>query len=187
MPVVVITPPELLVSLALAKKHLRLDHPDDDDLVEAYLAAVCGHIDGPAGWLGRSIGEQTLELSVAEWGSALALPYGPVSSVASVKYLDVLGVEQTLDPAYYGLAHGRLYLRPWARWPSTQDAPDAIRVRYVAGQAGTVPPAVVAAVLLMVGDLYANRETGVTGTVTAPVKMSITVENLLAPFRVWQA
>ncbi len=44
------------------------------------------------------------------------------------------------------------------------------------------PKGVQAAVLLMVGDLYAKRETGVVGTVSAEVKTSLTVENLLAPF-----
>ena len=41
------------------------------------------------------------------------------------------------------------------------------------------------ATLLMVGDLYAYRETAVTGVSTAPVQMSTTVEALLAPYRIW--
>lgn len=47
------------------------------------------------------------------------------------------------------------------------------------------PSAVVAAVLLMTADLYANRESVVLGTIAAEVKMPTTVANLLAPYRNW--
>ncbi len=62
MPVVVVSPPAPLVGLDLLKQHLRVDGSDDDALITAYAAAAQGQIDGPAGWLGRAIGPQTLEL-----------------------------------------------------------------------------------------------------------------------------
>jgi hypothetical protein len=49
-----------------------------------------------------------------------------------------------------------------------------------------VPAPIKAAVLLMVGDLYENRETVAEGA-PAPVEMSMTVERLLSPYRVWSA
>jgi hypothetical protein len=45
------------------------------------------------------------------------------------------------------------------------------------------PADLVAAVLLMVGDLYANRET--VGPGVSAITPSLTVSNLLAPFRLW--
>jgi uncharacterized phage protein (predicted DNA packaging) len=47
-----------------------------------------------------------------------------------------------------------------------------------------VPADVAAAVLLMVGDLYANRETVAAGAVQA-IPMSTTVGALLSAFRRW--
>jgi hypothetical protein len=44
-------------------------------------------------------------------------------------------------------------------------------------------PAVTAAILIMAGHLYANRETVVTGTISTELPMS--VQFLLAPHRVW--
>lgn len=46
-----------------------------------------------------------------------------------------------------------------------------------------LPGAVVAAILLMAGHLYANREAVVTGTISTALPMS--VQFLLAPYRVW--
>lgn len=46
-----------------------------------------------------------------------------------------------------------------------------------------LPPAVAAAILLMAGHLYANREAVVTGTIATALPLS--VQFLLAPYRVW--
>jgi hypothetical protein len=56
-------------------------------------------------------------------------------------------------------------------------------VRYRAGY-DPVPAAIISAVLLMVGDLYANRETASEG-LKSEIQMSATVQNLLAPYRVY--
>ena len=55
-------------------------------------------------------------------------------------------------------------------------------VTFKAGYA-SVPAPLVSAILLMVGDLYANRETAVTGTVAFALPMSTTVQALIAPYR----
>jgi len=46
-----------------------------------------------------------------------------------------------------------------------------------------LPAAVTAAILLMAGHLYANREAVVTGTISTALPLS--VQFLLAPYRVW--
>ena len=48
-----------------------------------------------------------------------------------------------------------------------------------------LPPAVVAAILLLGGHLYENREAVVTGTIATALPLS--VQFLVAPFRVWAA
>lgn len=195
MSVVVVTPPaDPLLGLDLVKQHLRVDGDGDDALIGAYIDAACAHIDGPGGWLGRAIGVQTLELRTHCFGwPGLALPYPPLISVESVKYIDSEGAEQTADPGVYTYAADALRLTYNSTWPTSRLEADAVRVRYVAGYAEdataetlvtAVPPAIRAALLLMVGDLYLNRETTAEGQVGA-VPMSTTVHALLNPFRVW--
>lgn len=186
MAVVTISPPDPLAELALVKQHLRVDFPDDDTLIDLYVAAASGHIDGVGAYLGRAIGEQTLELRVdsfADLGArcavprSLALPYGPATSVVSITFEDDGGEDQNVLDAHYRLSAdgSRLFVDdgPWLDGRN-------IRIRYVVGSA-TPPKPIVAAVLLMVGDLYAHRESDSSGA--AEIHMSGTVENLLRPYR----
>ena len=87
MPVVVITPPTPAVTAAEAKMAGVFASTDADAMVDALLGAAQAAIDGPDGWLGRSIGVQTLELrqpAFDRW--RLTLPCGPVIEVLSIKY-----------------------------------------------------------------------------------------------------
>lgn len=185
MRVLVINPPASLVSLIDAKAHLKVRHNDEDDLIEAYIAAAQSHIDGPDGWLGRAIGEQDLELRLNSFACTdIKLPFPEILGVTSIKYLDDTGVEQTMDEADYE-HYGRIVAPVWGgSWPTPGTGRERVRIRYSAGYE-VLPDAIKAAVLLMVGDLYKSRETFVTGTVSAAVPMSMTVERLLQPFRVY--
>lgn len=191
MRVFVVTPPEPVVSLEEAKEHLRVDGPDEDDLILAYIAAATGHIDGPDGWLGRSIGVQTLEMRFSLLsrpacnGTAIRLPFGPVSELVAISYLDGQGDVQEADLADFVLYGdevepvGSTY--PWEGGSMQREAG---RIQYRAGYE-TLPSAIRAAILLITGDLYANRETAVVGTGAAAVPMSATPKLLLGPFRVF--
>lgn len=185
MSVVVITAPTHGISLTTVKAHLRVDHTDDDTLIGYYVDAVVSHIDGPKGWLDRAVFPQTLELRQDVFDSPTELPYGPPTSITSVKYLDENGAEQTLASNQYVLSNaGKLELAYNISWPNIRGDVEGVRVRYVVGYA-TLPPAILAAILLMVGDLYAFRETTVTGTIASRIPMSTAVETLLAPYRAW--
>lgn len=183
MSVVVVTPPTPAIDLDVVKSHLRVEFNDDDALIQAYVDAAVSHIDGPGGWLGRSVWPQTLELRQNVFGDDTRLPYGPVQSVTSIKYVDGDGAEQTVPPADYFLTgDGEIKLSHGASWPSLRGDAEGVRIRYEAGHE-TLPGAVLSAVLLMVGDLYNHR--GSTGSETGAVQMNTTVENLLAPYRAW--
>ncbi len=185
MRVFVITPPDPLV-LDEVKAHLRVEGDDEDTLIEAYVAAATAHIDGPDGWLGRAIGIQILEArcDTLTCGDCIRLPFPPVIELVSVSYLDGTGVEQMADLDEFEVM-GRDLVASGSEWPwiggSTRR--EAVRIRYRAGYE-TIPAAIKAAILLMVGDLYRNRETVSAGAMTQ-VPMSTTVENLLAPYRVF--
>lgn len=183
MSVVVIEPPEPLVSLELAKAHLRVDDDDSNILIGAYIAAVSEHLDGPDGWLGRAIGEQTLEWTTTGFPATalLRLPFGPVQVVEAVHYLDDAGGETLWDGANYMLSRGALTPIYGGSWPAGRVYADAVRIRWVAGYS-TVPAAIVVAALIMVGDMFANRESSAPGAF-GEVPMAASVSALLAPFR----
>lgn len=179
MYVVVIEAPEPLVELDLAKKHLREDGDDWDDLIEAYIAAVSSHIDGPEGWLGRSVGEQLLELRADALCGPVLLPYGPVTAVEGFDYMGPDGTELSLAEVSYVLEAANVSPAYGSSWPSVRGDAGCVRIQYRAGYASPPKPIQVA-VLMIVGELFANREES-----TAEIKISGPAEALLAPYRCW--
>lgn len=188
MRVTVIEPAEPVVSWEEAAVHLRLDGDDEQQAyVEALIAAATGAIDGPDGSLGRAIGVQTLEARFdgfpCDFGGGLHLPCRPVKTLVSIQYLDGSNVLATLPVNQCELLGPDLVTLGGAAWPSVYLRREAVRIRYIAGYE-TLPPPIRAAILLMVGDLFNNRDTTTAGAVSA-VPMSTTVERLLAPYRVF--
>lgn len=177
MPVVVIEPPEPLVELELAKQHLRVDGDDSDQLIRAYIAAVSEHIDGPEGWLGRSVGAQQLELQTDALSGSVLLPYGPILAVESVAYIDLSGAGATLPADAYVLDAGEISPAFGGSWPDVRR--DSVRIRYRAGYAAPPKPIVVAT-LLIVGELYQGREDS-----SAEIPIDGPAAALLNPYRCW--
>lgn len=169
MSVVVIDPPAPVVDLALAKRHLRVETDDDDDLIAIYLAAAQGAIDGPAGWLGRAIGTQTLELRLSSfqeedwrlpgggyawdgtmwpnWSTwpfdKIPLPFPPLREIVSITYEDLTGADQVLDPSGWRQIGDGVTPSFGDVWPAGRLEASAVRVRYAAGYDGAgLDPAV---------------------------------------------
>lgn len=188
MRVVVTSPPADAVSLADAKAHLRVDHADEDALIAGLVAAATQSIDGPNGWLGRAIGVQTLEAFLPAFGVAsIGLPYPPAIDIVEVGYLDAADKAEVVDPSIYELSGQLLRARWGLHWPTAAwrgcDA-EVVRIRYRAGYQ-VIPAPIRAAILLMTGDLYGQRETFLAGAAPAVAPMSTTVATLLSPFRVF--
>ncbi len=134
MTVSVIIPPDPIVE----PSDIAGSHSGNDATVAAMIAAVTEEIDGPTGWLGRCLGPQTLELTMPAFcGWNFLLPFPPVIKVVSISYLDRDGVEQTIDEADYRFADKRVWFGLGYSFPSTQCAPDAVRVVYQAGYNGS--------------------------------------------------
>lgn len=186
MRVVVVTPPGPVVTLAEAKAHLRVSGPAEDALIEGMVAAATQHLDGPAGWLSRALGVQTLEarLDLTCHPSLIRLSFPPIRSVESVTYLDANRAPIVADPSTYELIGDDVIAIGAPAWANAYSGREALRVRFSAGY-DTIPAPIRAAILLMVGDLYGYRET--TSQVAATsVPMSLTVEALLGPYRVYR-
>lgn len=198
----VIDPPaDRIVSLAEMKQHLRVDHTDDDQVIDAYMLAAEGRIDGPWGITGRAFRPQTYRYSIPNFLSSIPLPFPPLIEVVSLDYLDDQGNPQNFAEAgqwrAIGVGNeqgGAIVPLSGVTWPSvlaTSD-PDKVRVTFTAGyyRAGSpendaVPPTIKAAVKLMVGDWYEHRTSSVIGTVAGPTPHG--VEMLIAPFKIYGA
>jgi hypothetical protein len=121
---------------------------------------------------------------------ALRLPRGVVQSITSVKYRDTTGTLVTLDPSTYVLSadawEATLTPAPGGIWPTTLVHPEGVVITYVAGygDAGTdVPQGIIAAIKLLVGTWYENREAVTLVRFTAD-EVPFTVTALLAPYRI---
>jgi hypothetical protein len=130
---IVITPPEPIVTPA----DIAGAHAADDAGVAAIIQAVTEEIDGPDGWLGLCLGEQTLQLSLEGWPcDALRLPCGPILSIESIRYLDRDNAEIPVAAPNYSLRDGILeFDLSWSK-PSLSRRTGPIRIRYVAGHDG---------------------------------------------------
>lgn len=187
------------VTIDQAKLHCRIDSDGEDALVEIYLAAAVAHVDGPDGFLGRALIDQTWDLYLDEFpddDEAIKIPLPPLISVTGVYYQDADGDETEFSAASYVVDSSRapatISLADSVAWPSTNDVAAAVRIRFRAGYTdgnspatATVPAAIKAAILLTVGSLYEYRETMVIGQTVAQMPWS--AEQLLRPYRVHTA
>jgi uncharacterized phiE125 gp8 family phage protein len=149
--------------------YLRVTDPEEFGLIEEFIAAARGQVDN---FLNRALITQTLEYYSDEWPEpydedclpAIRIPAPPLIGVSWVKYYDMTGVLQTLDPNSYFVDNspevGRVVLNYGRVWPIVLPHPQAITVRYTAGYgaAGTDVPAVIRQALrLAVAEMYENR------------------------------
>lgn len=186
MNTVVITAPEAVVSWEEVSSHLRLDGDDEKIYVEGLVAAATAWIDGPAGWLGRAIGEQELETRFSEFCDHMEL-MAPVIEIDAVEYVDETGESKPAISTLYRVtgqpSRPRLTLAYGESWPAARCDVDAVRVRYRAGYP-EVPPPIRQAILLLVGQWYEAREAVSIGTAVS--QLPFAVEALLSPFRVYR-
>jgi uncharacterized phiE125 gp8 family phage protein len=82
-PILVTPPSSFPVTLDEVKKHCRVDHSDDDDLLQAYIEVAVTHLDGWSGILGRCMLNQTWKFSARCWPGCMLIPLPDVSNVAS--------------------------------------------------------------------------------------------------------
>lgn len=180
-----VAPEEKPVSIAEAKLHLRVDHSEDDTLIDGFIAAATEHLDGWAGILGRVLVTQTWTQKFGGFCSKLRLPLGPVSTVATITYFDSENSMQTLPDTDYSVLTNAAgtYVIPaiGVSWPATFARADAVTATYVAGASiADVPAPIRTAILLMVANWYENRE---AATVNEFSELPFGARVLLAPYR----
>lgn len=180
-------PAEEPVTIAEARAQCRYDDTSNDTILTLLIQNAREQAEHR---LGRALITQTWELALDAFpDSEIELPKPPVQSIASVKYLDASGVEQTVGGSNYSLdTYG---LRHWAipvygySWPVTYDAANAVKVRFVTGYglAAAVPAGIKAWMLLAIATLDKNREAVLSGS-TSELPRDF-MEGLLDPFKVY--
>lgn len=116
-------------------------------------------------------------------GGVIFIPKAPLQSITSIQYYDLNNTLQTVDPSVYTViaaTPGQVQPNYGKIWPYTRPTAGAIQITFVAGygdSAATIPAAIKAAMKLMIGNWYENRESVVAGSY---VELPMAVTALLA-------
>jgi len=152
------------VSLIQAKEHLLVPHGEDDTKLTRLIKTARRHVERV---LRRRLINSTWDLFLDCFPSEpIEIPFPPLSSVTSVKYIDEDGAEQTESSATYTVdtdtEPGRVYLAYDQTWPNTRGIRHAVTIRHVCGYgaaATNVPDDAIDAVLLVLEKLYRGVNT----------------------------
>jgi hypothetical protein len=178
--ITVTTQPAPLVDVEEAKLALGfVGTTDRDEQIEGLILAAQAELDGPTGWVGISVAEQSLELRIDAFTTLIQLPYGPVTGVGAVNYLDDDGAEQTADGSLYDVLTDSIVLVDGESWPESYAQAEAVRIAYDVG----------------ISDATDPRVFMMKSAIIMHVKMSMDMEDveirrkairaLTAPLRVW--
>lgn len=153
MRVRVIIPPEPVVTPG----DIPGGHASDDAAVARSISAATRTIVGPEGWLGRSLGPQTLEASGWIGCRRFRLPCPPIIDIVSVETEDSDGNRETVPAETYRRDGDEIVIASGAAWVTCA----CHHIRYEAGYNGTpvvdggtgdIPPEAIEAIILLVQD-----------------------------------
>lgn len=197
------------------KQHLRIDHDDDDTIIDLYIAAVTNHVEK---YLQRSLEPQVWDLTLDYFPpyydfctrgmtdlqlrdlQTIEIPLPPLISVDSIRYFNPAGTEIELDADLYTVditkQPGSVIPVGTFTWPTVLEGSNKVIIRFRAGydevvspsgsSAGVesgVPPAIKAAIMLMIGDLFENRE-NVAPNAPGIIPMPVAALSLLSLYRI---
>jgi uncharacterized phiE125 gp8 family phage protein len=167
------------ITVAQAKTQVRQDDDADDTYFDALIATARAHVEN---YIGKRLITQTWDMKRDYFPVGdipIIMPYGPVTSITSITYVDTGGTTQTLSSSLYTLDttsfSQRLYPVYGQIWPATRDQRNAVIIRHITGyaDADSVPPTIVHAVKMLVSHWYEQREVVVVGASVNELPMSI--------------
>jgi hypothetical protein len=194
------------ISTATAKTHLRVDHTNDDTIIDTFITASRRHVER---FLNRALITQTWEAywdyfpstEREEWWNGtkdgsltdfssyrnfLEIPLPPLQSVTKISTYSSDNTETTFSSSNYYLdlhgSPGRIILNDSAVWPSSLRKHNAVYVKFVCGygDAGTdVPQDILIGLQMYLSYLYEHR-----GDQDAEKKLPLSVRTILDPYRV---
>ena len=177
------------ITTAEAKTELRVEHSEEDDLIDRKIKAARRMVEKITR---RSLINTTFTLKLDAFPVEIRTPRSPLSSVTSITHIDCDGNSQTVASSVYDVdtdtEPGRIFLKFDQSWPDTREINNAVTVTHVVGYgaaASAIPEDLVSAVLMLMAHYYEQREPVVVGTITAKIPMS--VESLMWMNRVLDA
>ena len=152
-------PEDPVVTLTEIKAWLKIEGDAEDSLLTSLIASATVECEAYAG-LSFLTRVRTIQLS-SFCGREMILPYGPVTELTSIEYLDEDDGAQTIAEADYSLdmASGLARVRVTETWPYTNRTLSNVVVTYEAGyeDATAVPEVIKTAIKKKVALDYEKR------------------------------
>ena len=171
----------------------NLQYSSEDDYLDTLIIATTEHIESAV--LNRSLITQTWEYYLDGWPyeSYIELPRPPLQSITSVTYTDAGDSSEygntfaaTNYTANIERIPGRLQLKAKKVFPATfLETDNPIKIIYIAGYGATrtsVPQVIKHCQLILIADLYNNRQTYVDERNLKTVDI---IEKILTDYRNW--
>lgn len=163
-------PALLPLTRAEAKAHCRVDHDDEDDLIDALIKAAVDHLDGYRGVLGRCLIDQTWTAQAVAWPGRMVLPFPDCKNVV-ISYRDSTGEAETVPAASYetiqGAGRTQLHMLSAFDYPGLfNDTSVPVTVQFVAGYGvdpADIPSNIHQALRLLIAHWYDHRQSVVIG------------------------
>lgn len=155
------------ITLAEAKLYLRVDDSTEDALITAIITAARRKFENDTY---HYLMPQTWELYLNQNeinAEQISINKSDITAISSVKYYDQSNTQQTLSTSDYQTAiQGRPYSIQLTTVPQVYNRLEAMVIRFTLGytNAAAVPEDIKTAIKTLIGTLYENRQTIVTGT-----------------------
>lgn len=126
------------ISLAQAKRHLRVDGTDDDTFITARISAARNYVEQ---YCDTQLVAATYKQVMDGFPNSdeIWLDRPPLLDVTSIQYIDQNGTTQTLATTVYSVVThekpGKVKLKYNQAWPATRVQPDAVTITFRAGYA----------------------------------------------------
>lgn len=126
--------PDMLVSLEEAKVALGESGDDRDEFIQDMILAAQAELDGPKGWVGISVAQQSVDVTFDSFDTPIRLPGGPIIGDVVISYLDSAGDAVILDAETYTVqSDGSVCLVVGGTWPTTAAQGGAVTASYDVG------------------------------------------------------
>ena len=173
------------------KAHLKIDHTTEDSLIQSLLIAAIGQVENITN---RRLLTQTWKAYADTWpANFFTMPFGNLQSVTAVKYTDEDNDQSTLAATEYIVDTvsdpGRVMLGVNKEWPNDTLYPvNPIEIEFVCGYGvdpNFMPEVLKVAAMIMIGDMYTNRESFLLGPYYKYAEIPDYVISMLQPYRLF--
>lgn len=175
------------ITLDDAKRHLRVDHSDEDGHILGLIASARNWAEN---YTRRAFITQTWAATYDGFPRVFHVERPPLQSVVAASFTyDYDGTHTQVPTSVYDVdtdsEPGRVYEAYGQSWPTPRIIQNSVRLRFVAGYGDApedVPAQIRHALRLMVSHFHENREPVIVGASVVDVPMS--AEYLLKPYQV---